>query len=60
MLLELERFLHNDDGATLTEYGLLAAALALPMIAAFGAIASVGGNTLQTTGSGLTSLGTNP
>ena len=52
--------LRNDDGSTLTEYGLLAGALAIPMLAAFGAIASAGGSVLQVTGSGLTQIGTNP
>jgi Flp pilus assembly pilin Flp len=60
MLIGIRRFLRDEEGATLTEYGLLAAALAVPMIAAFGAIATVGGNTLQTTGTGLSSLGSNP
>ena len=53
-------FLQNDDGSTLTEYGLLAGAMAIPMLAAFGAIAAAGGNVLQVTGAGLTQIGTNP
>ncbi|MFN2529562.1 MAG: Flp family type IVb pilin [Candidatus Baltobacteraceae bacterium] len=60
MQLTIRNFLCDDEGSTLTEYGLLAGALAIPMLAAFGAIAAVGGNVLQITGNGLTQVGTNP
>lgn len=53
-------FLRNDEGGALAEYGLLAAALALPMFAALGLIATVSGNTLMTTGNGLSQIGINP
>lgn len=60
MFARVRLFLKDEDGATLTEYGLLAAVLAVPMMAAFGAIAAVGGSALQTTGTGLSNLGSNP
>ena len=53
-------FIGDTEGSALTEYGLLAAALAIPMLAALGLIATVSGNTLLTTGNGLSAIGTNP
>ena len=54
------RFISDDEGSALTEYGMLAAALALPMMAALGLIALAAGKTLLTTGNGLSQIGINP
>lgn len=56
----LARFWADDDGSALTEYGLLAGALAIPMLAALGLIAMAGGATLLRTGNGLSQIGINP
>jgi Flp pilus assembly pilin Flp len=56
----LVRFIADDEGSALTEYGLLAAALALPMMAALGLIAVTAGKTLLTTGNGLSQIGIHP
>ena len=60
MYRELQRFLSDDDGRALTEYGILAAALAIPMLAGLAAIIAAASSTLLTTGNGLTQIGTNP
>lgn len=57
---EFLRFLADDDGSALTEYGILAAALAIPMLAGLAAIIAAVSTTLLTTGNGLTQIGTNP
>ena len=57
---ELWQFLADDDGSALSEYGILAAALAIPMIAGLAAIVAAASSTLLTTGHGLTQIGTNP
>lgn len=54
------RFILDDEGSALTEYGMLAAALAVPMMAALGLIALAAGKTLLTTGNGLSQIGINP
>lgn len=55
-----DRFITDDEGSALTEYGLLAAALALPMMAALGLIAVATAKTLLTTGNGLSQIGIHP
>ncbi|GAC1656913.1 MAG: hypothetical protein NVS9B12_08780 [Vulcanimicrobiaceae bacterium] len=60
MLLTLATFLADEEGGALAEYGIIAAALAIPMMAALGTVTAVTGATLQTTGNGLTAVGTNP
>lgn len=57
---QFARFIVDDEGGALTEYGLLAAALALPMMAALGLIAVTAGKTLLTTGDGLSQIGIHP
>ncbi len=60
MLLAWRDLLADEEGASLTEYGLLTAAIAVPMIAAVGFLIVVIGNVLLQTGNGLTQIGTNP
>ena len=60
MQRELVQFLADDDGSALTEYGILAAALAVPMLAGLAAIIAAASTTLLTTGNGLTQIGTRP
>ena len=60
MYRALLTFAADDDGSALTEYGILAAALAIPMLAGLAAIIAAASTTLLTTGNGLTQIGTNP
>lgn len=58
LLLDL---VFDDRGGALLEYGLIAALLAAPCLAALSAIAALCGTTLSNSGTGLTSIGqTNP
>ncbi len=60
MRRNLGEFIADTEGSALTEYGLLAAALAIPMLGALALIATVSGGTLLSTGNGLSRIGTNP
>jgi len=54
------RLLGDDSGATLVEYAVVGATLAVAMIAALGAIVAQCGARLTSTSTNLTSLGVNP
>ncbi len=52
--------LRDDSGASLVEYAMVAALIALPMLALGAAIATTAATQLTTTTGGLQKLGTNP
>jgi Flp pilus assembly pilin Flp len=52
--------LRDDAGASLAEYGIIAAALALPMIAIAAVIVTTAGNQLASTTSHMQTLGQTP
>jgi Flp pilus assembly pilin Flp len=52
--------LRDDNGASLVEYAMIAAAVALPLLALGAAIATNAAGQLTTTTSNLQKLGTNP
>ncbi len=56
----LVRLLADDSGATLAEYALISAVLAVAMIGALTAIAAECAAQLSVTGGQMTSLGTTP
>lgn len=56
----LFQVLHNDDGASMAEYAVIAALFAVPLLGALGALAGTAGNVLQTTGNNLTAIAVNP
>lgn len=60
MIAALRRMFVDDEGAALAEYGIVAAALALPFIAAALGIAATAGNTLTSTTNGMQIVGVNP
>jgi Flp pilus assembly pilin Flp len=59
-LAELRSTLHDQSGATLTEYAVIASALGVLMIGALKLIQTETGTQLNATGNGLTALGVNP
>lgn len=52
--------LRDESGATLVEYGIIAAALAVPFIAGASAIVSTISSALSGTTAGMQSIGANP
>ena len=56
----LRAFWLDETGASLVEYGMIAALIALPMLAIGAAIAATAATQLTTTTGGLQHLGTNP
>lgn len=54
MLGLLARLWHDDAGASMVEYGVLAAALVLPIIAFMVLVSTSAGNVMSSTGSTLT------
>lgn len=52
--------MRDDDGASLVEYAMIAAAVALPLLALGAAIASTAAGQLTNTTGNLQKLGTNP
>ena len=60
MIASLRRLLLDESGATMAEYAIVAAGLAVPFIAAGAALVSTAGNTLSATTSGMQSTGVNP
>jgi Flp pilus assembly pilin Flp len=60
VIATLERMMADDRGATMAEYGIIAAGLAVPFIAAALAIVTTAGTTLQSATSGMQSIGVNP
>lgn len=52
--------LRDDAGASLAEYGIIAAALALPMIAIAAVIVTTAGNQLSSTATHMQTLGQTP
>ena len=52
--------LRDDNGASLVEYAMIAAAVALPLLALGAAIATTAATQLTTTTSHMQQLGTNP
>jgi len=52
--------LRDEDGASLVEYAMVAALIALPMLAIGAAIAATAATQLTTTTGGLQHMGTNP
>lgn len=52
--------LRDDGGASLVEYAMIAAAVALPLLILGAAIASTASHQLTTTTGNLQNLGTNP
>ena len=52
--------MRDDNGASLVEYAMVAALIALPMLALAVAIAATASTQLTTTTGGLQKMGTNP
>lgn len=57
---ELIALLRDDTGASLVEYGIIAAALAVPMIAIAAVIVTTAGNQLTSTATHMQTLGQTP
>lgn len=60
MIRALRCMLADDGGATLAEYGIIAALLAVPLIVAATAIIGTAASTLSSTTSGMQTIGANP
>ena len=60
MIDAMRRLLLDDEGTALAEYGMIAAGLAVPFIAAALAIVATAGGTLGTTTAGMQTIAVNP
>lgn len=60
MIAAFRRMLADDQGATLAEYGMVAAGLAVPFIVAALAIVATASGTLSATTAGMQTVGVNP
>ena len=60
MIALLRNMLVDESGATLAEYGMIAAGLAVPFIVAALAIMSTASGTLGSTTAGMQNIGVNP
>lgn len=60
MIAALRAMLVDESGATLAEYGMVAAGLAVPFIVAALAIVSAASGTLGSTTAGMQTVGVNP
>lgn len=56
----LSRLITDESGATMTEYGIIAAALAIPCIAGVSAIINTVSAMLANTTAGMQGIGANP
>ncbi len=54
------RMLPDESGATMVEYGIIAAALAVPFIAGVTAVVTTISNALSNTTAGMQNIGANP
>ena len=60
MIDALARLWHDERGASMTEYGILAAGLVVPILIYLTLISTTCGTTLNTTGTSLQTLGETP
>lgn len=60
MIAAFRRMLADEQGATLAEYGMVAAGLAVPFIVAALAIMGTASGTLSATTAGMQTVGVNP
>lgn len=60
MIAAFRRMLAGEQGATLAEYGMVAAGLAVPFIVAALAIMGTASGTLSATTAGMQTVGVNP
>ncbi len=60
MIAMLRSMLTDESGAALAEYGIIAAALAVPFIVAATAIVGTASTTLSSTTNGMQAVGANP
>lgn len=56
----LRNVIRDESGISMAEYGIIAVALTIPIIAAGYALMYSAGNALSGTGTQLTTIGTNP
>jgi Flp pilus assembly pilin Flp len=56
MLRDLVRLCADEEAASLVEYGILAGALAVPILAFMALISTASGNVMTSTGNALTNL----